>query len=558
MRVITFYSYKGGVGRTLACANFGLYLAKTGQKVVLADMDFEAPGLDSKFPTVDISQCRSGMLDQFSAFQSGTEIPEIHAMEIPLSEDVARSGGSLRLMPAGNYLSPDYYPKLSSLHWDTFLREEPGLAFCIDLVKRIEKAFGADVLVIDSRTGLTELGGLCTQVFPDTVLLFTCTSPESLAGTKRIYERISSSPIVSRRLAGRTQLDLRIVVARIPRPDDLPTFDERMKERLGIKVTRLYYLFEQRDLSVEEYLALDRFVEERPAILDDYVELFASFHPELTLPYVEKRLTGFRSEVTRRSPQENERLIQELLTLFPRSEVFLEGARYYRLAKGGDAQAVANYTRYLDRNPDDANVVSEFAELCGSVPEPELKPRERILAHLNGFGLKRMDARLLERYCNLAQDGLDWQEVVKAIEEDESKLRSRGFRRTYFRALHALQDWKKIVDAASEKELDDPSMRSIIAEAHASLNNIAEVGRLLSQWEVRDPNQAIPFLRIIYKIKPDANIEQIEDIARLDEKELHVLFHFLRRRGPIRIGQAPPGFGRWLRDLLEESSVKFA
>ena len=56
MRAVTFYSYKGGVGRTLACANFGLYLAKMGQKVVLMDMDFEAPGLDSKFPSVEIEK----------------------------------------------------------------------------------------------------------------------------------------------------------------------------------------------------------------------------------------------------------------------------------------------------------------------------------------------------------------------------------------------------------------------------------------------------------------------------------------------------------------------
>jgi hypothetical protein len=41
MRVITFYSYKGGVGRTLAAANFALYLAKLGQRTVVIDFDLE-------------------------------------------------------------------------------------------------------------------------------------------------------------------------------------------------------------------------------------------------------------------------------------------------------------------------------------------------------------------------------------------------------------------------------------------------------------------------------------------------------------------------------------
>ena len=48
-RIITFYSYKGGVGRTLALANIGVLLAKRGKKVLLMDWDLEAPGLDRYF-----------------------------------------------------------------------------------------------------------------------------------------------------------------------------------------------------------------------------------------------------------------------------------------------------------------------------------------------------------------------------------------------------------------------------------------------------------------------------------------------------------------------------
>ncbi len=51
-RLYCSYSYKGGVGRTLAAANFAVYLAKLGQKTVVIDFDLEAPGMDSKFPTL--------------------------------------------------------------------------------------------------------------------------------------------------------------------------------------------------------------------------------------------------------------------------------------------------------------------------------------------------------------------------------------------------------------------------------------------------------------------------------------------------------------------------
>ena len=43
-RFTTFYSYKGGVGRSLALANLAYILAWEGRKVLIIDMDMEAPG----------------------------------------------------------------------------------------------------------------------------------------------------------------------------------------------------------------------------------------------------------------------------------------------------------------------------------------------------------------------------------------------------------------------------------------------------------------------------------------------------------------------------------
>jgi CobQ/CobB/MinD/ParA nucleotide binding domain len=48
MYTVTFYSYKGGVGRSLLVANCALYLAQLGFRVVALDLDLEAPGLHYK------------------------------------------------------------------------------------------------------------------------------------------------------------------------------------------------------------------------------------------------------------------------------------------------------------------------------------------------------------------------------------------------------------------------------------------------------------------------------------------------------------------------------
>jgi len=557
MRVVTFYSYKGGVGRTLACANFGLYLAKTGQKVVLADMDFEAPGLDSKFPGVDVARISCGMIDQFHDFQTKGAPPDLDAETIPLPDDVVQSGGSLHLIPAGDYTSCDYYPKLSELQWDFFLHETEGLAFCLDLVKRIERSFGADVLVIDSRTGLTEIGGLCTQVFPDDVILLTCASRESLSGTRRIYKRIRDSPIVNRRAGGRTEVDLRIVVARIPRPDNLPSFDRAMKERVGLPIERLYYLFDQRDMSVEEYLALDRFAEVHPDILDDYVELFASLSPEIMLPYIEQRLDGFRSGVTRRSVQDNERLIEELRTLFPRPEVFLEAARYYRIAKNGDAECVANYLRYLEHREKDSQALAEFAEVCASVPEALLQPRTEVAARLKAFGADNMDAKLLGRYFRMARTRDAWQEVVRAIEGDEAKIHSKIFRLTYIEALRALEDWERIVEVVSEQEARGRPIQIFLAEAHASLGNLAIAQEVLRGYEVGGPDDWESFLKVAYKAIPEANLGILEDfvgeLRGLPPLRRH-LDYILHGPGHMRLRKSEdPEFVHWIERLRHEA-----
>jgi MinD-like ATPase involved in chromosome partitioning or flagellar assembly len=50
-KIVTFYSYKGGVGRTMAMANAGAFLAAAGKKVLLVDWDLEAPGEGLNYPT---------------------------------------------------------------------------------------------------------------------------------------------------------------------------------------------------------------------------------------------------------------------------------------------------------------------------------------------------------------------------------------------------------------------------------------------------------------------------------------------------------------------------
>jgi Mrp family chromosome partitioning ATPase len=77
--IYTFYSFKGGVGRTMALANVAALLAKWGYSVLVVDWDLEAPGLERFFGGVkpDIGKVRNstpGIVDLMQARKTGDSL----------------------------------------------------------------------------------------------------------------------------------------------------------------------------------------------------------------------------------------------------------------------------------------------------------------------------------------------------------------------------------------------------------------------------------------------------------------------------------------------------
>src|SRR5271166_4838811 len=93
--VCTFYSYKGGVGRSMALANVAALLAGWGKKVLVVDWDLEAPGLEKFFvrPGVRLVRDTPGLVDLISGSSPGEQLnwrsgllgaPIPHGQEIAL------------------------------------------------------------------------------------------------------------------------------------------------------------------------------------------------------------------------------------------------------------------------------------------------------------------------------------------------------------------------------------------------------------------------------------------------------------------------------------------
>src|SRR5580692_8318770 len=75
-KIVTFYSYKGGTGRSMALANVACLLArrlaKTSSRVLVMDWDLEAPGLHRFFSAKsDLPEYEAlpGVMDYFRALR---------------------------------------------------------------------------------------------------------------------------------------------------------------------------------------------------------------------------------------------------------------------------------------------------------------------------------------------------------------------------------------------------------------------------------------------------------------------------------------------------------
>jgi cellulose biosynthesis protein BcsQ len=200
VETVAFYSYKGGVGRSLLLANAAQFLATLGKRVVALDFDFEAPGLHYKFSGVPRQDISGGAVPYLLATATGAEAPPtLKAHSISLA--VPSGGeGDLQLIPAGPAPSEQYWADLKQLGERLLLNDPGGSGFMavLDLQARIRDEMRPDYLLIDARAGVTELGGLTTTILADTVVCLFAPNHESLDGTLKIVEALKAAPRLDR------------------------------------------------------------------------------------------------------------------------------------------------------------------------------------------------------------------------------------------------------------------------------------------------------------------------------------------------------------------------
>lgn len=395
---ITFYSFKGGVGRSMAMINVAGILAGRGFRVMALDMDLEAPGIsylmraEAKAPDdggpglVDLltDACDRGVDADLFALDP-VAVVEKYSYAYTVPDGIRESDeGLLRIMPAGR-MDGDYQQRLDALNLGQLYRDgrgQPLIGVFKDVIK--ESAL-FDFVFVDSRTGFSDEAGICTRDLADCLIVVMGLNRQNVEGTSELLRALKGAGI---------DKPLRIVLSPVPTGED-----ELREERERVAAERLSQAYGQKlDLSLkipyhprlalteephifrrrrgylyEAYMRLYEAVVEMcgpsPGVLHSAIKVLVgkqrfddAVRVAIRLRKVDlRRFESMASEMTDAVVQEGAGVLRQCLAdLLPaRSTAMWELAQ--ALHKVGLPDAKLFYTRILDATPDDVSCLHNFA-----------------------------------------------------------------------------------------------------------------------------------------------------------------------------------------------------
>jgi MinD-like ATPase involved in chromosome partitioning or flagellar assembly len=183
--MVTCYSYKGGVGRSFALANIAVLLAQWNLRVLCIDWDLEAPGLDYYFKANDFD--RPGLLELIETVAGGKS-PDPADFTFSVSPGSPSTDGTptIDLLSAGRPHS-SYARRVQELNWESLYAERNLGAYLEDWRDTWMRSY--DVVLVDSRTGVTDIGGVCTAQLPDVLLLFFTANHQGIEGVLKVRDQ---------------------------------------------------------------------------------------------------------------------------------------------------------------------------------------------------------------------------------------------------------------------------------------------------------------------------------------------------------------------------------
>ena len=186
--IVSFFSFKGGVGRTTTLVATALTLAQNGHRVAIVDLDLEAPGLATIFFSDDTNNF--GVIDYLLEKNIPKNKRKLDLEEINESSLLGTDGESLKLLRAGT-VDENYLEKLARLDFQNLV--DGKLQSTIqDMLKELQSAAKPlDFILMDARAGFHDIGGLAIANLSHAVVMFGTQSRQSWAGLTHVIRHLA-------------------------------------------------------------------------------------------------------------------------------------------------------------------------------------------------------------------------------------------------------------------------------------------------------------------------------------------------------------------------------
>jgi eukaryotic-like serine/threonine-protein kinase len=185
----------------MALANVACLLGQDlpeGQRVLTIDWDLEAPGLHYYLGSVDErheTPKRPGVVELFTrlaaALPDGQDGDNTEG-EVDAALDALGIASfiyptrvpNVDLMPAG-CMDDTYQSRVTKLDWEDIYKRSPTIYGA--LARWLTREYA--VVLVDSRTGMTDISGVCTALLPDKLVVVFTPNQQSLTGIEALVRR---------------------------------------------------------------------------------------------------------------------------------------------------------------------------------------------------------------------------------------------------------------------------------------------------------------------------------------------------------------------------------
>jgi hypothetical protein len=235
--IVTFFSHKGGVGRSTALAAVAVHLAERGLRVLAIDLDLEAPGLGTLL--ADPAPTEPGLLD---LLVGPNDVVDQHVLDAaaPHAARIPVAGPPILVVKAGE-VDEGYLDLLARVDLHGLRDVEAVTNRLRDVVRRLVDRHGVDVVLLDARTGFADVGGVALGALSHGAVFLGLSNEQSWQGLRAVARMLASA---GHDEDGDPRVWLQVVHALAPAAGD-PVAEERFARRAYDVLCEQYYLEER-------------------------------------------------------------------------------------------------------------------------------------------------------------------------------------------------------------------------------------------------------------------------------------------------------------------------